>query len=245
MSFTPTNFQDLPSTATPIDAVELNKLGTQHAAAVADSAAQVPGLVDNALTDGGAIQTFATEAVDTSLAAAGEITDAVVETVLTDPTSQSRGALDATIAAELDVEVPPRVATQIDAQIAPLVDQVTAARDEVVVAVAAQSDWTGAVTLAQTESKSSFLRRRLNGSVVVTVSSGEAGFAYSCSLELVQDAVGSRTLTLPNVRAAYGLPIVLSTAPGAIDVVRLEWDGSTWTAYLGAVQLSIPASWAV
>jgi len=101
MSFTPTNFQDLPSTATPIDAVELNKLGTQHAAAVADSAAQVPGLVDNALSTDAVIRAAADTAVDDAITAEGGITDPTIAAALSDTASQSRGVLDATFAPKL------------------------------------------------------------------------------------------------------------------------------------------------
>ena len=97
MSFTPTNFQDLPSTATPIDAVELNKLGTQHAAAVADSAAQVPGLVDDALSTDAVIRAAADTAVDEAITAEGGITDPTIAAALSDTASQSRGVLSATI----------------------------------------------------------------------------------------------------------------------------------------------------
>ena len=98
MSFTPTNFQDLPSTATPIDAAEMNKLGTQHAAAVADSAAQVPGLVDNALSTDAVIRAAADTAVSDAIAAEGGITDPTIAAALSDTASDSRGVLDATFA---------------------------------------------------------------------------------------------------------------------------------------------------
>ena len=100
MSFTPTNFQDLPSTATPIDAVELNKLGTQHAAAVADSAAQVPGLVDDALSTDAVIRAAADTAVSDAITAEGGVTDPTIAAALSDTASDSRGVLDATIASE-------------------------------------------------------------------------------------------------------------------------------------------------
>jgi len=97
MSFTPTNFQDLPSTATPIDAVELNNLGTQHAAAVADSAAQVPGLVSSALADDATIRSAATTAVDDAITAEGAVTDPVIASAVSDTTSDTRAALSAII----------------------------------------------------------------------------------------------------------------------------------------------------
>ena len=103
MSFTPTNFQDLPSTATPIDAAEMNKLGTQHAAAVADSAAQVPGLVDNALSTDAVIRAAADTAVSDAITAEGGVTDPTIAAALSDTASDSRGVLDATIAAGQDL----------------------------------------------------------------------------------------------------------------------------------------------
>lgn len=120
------------------------------------------------------------------------------------------------------------------------------ARDETIVAVnASPSDWTGAVALPQALTRSSFIRRRLTGHVTLTVSAGEAGRAYSCTLELVQDATGGRSIVFANVATAYGVPIPLSTAANAVDVVRLEWNGSLWRAFLAGQQLIIPTSWIV
>lgn len=119
------------------------------------------------------------------------------------------------------------------------------ARDETVVSVTTQSDWVGAVILTQAQSKSSYLRRRLTGNTVVTVNPGVAGKAYSCTLELQQDANGSRTITLVNVATPYGVAIPLSSTANAVDIIRLEWNGSRWAAYLGGTQLVIPTSWVV
>jgi hypothetical protein len=41
MPFSPTNFQNKPSTATPLTAAELNKLGTQYTQAKADALTDV------------------------------------------------------------------------------------------------------------------------------------------------------------------------------------------------------------
>lgn len=119
------------------------------------------------------------------------------------------------------------------------------ARDEVFTAVAAQSDWSGAHTLTQTLSRSTYLRRRLTGNVILTANMGIAGRAYSCTLELQQDATGGRTLTLANVATPYGVAIALSSPANAVDIVRLEWNGARWAAFLGGAQLAIPASWVV
>lgn len=118
------------------------------------------------------------------------------------------------------------------------------ARDETVVAVAIQQDWTGTVTLTQAQTRSAFLRRRLVGNTTVTLAPGAANLAYSCSLELQQDSVGSRTIALTNVYTSYSIPLTLTTAAEGIDLIRLEWNGVHWRAFLSASQLGIPSSWA-
>lgn len=119
------------------------------------------------------------------------------------------------------------------------------ARDETIVAVDGQSSWTGAATLSAAQSKSKYIRRLLTGNTTVTVSAGESGKAYSCTLELQQDATGSRTIVLANVATAYGVALPLSTAANTVDIIRLEWNGTRWAAYIGGPQMSIPASWVV
>ncbi|WP_213816213.1 hypothetical protein [Glaciihabitans sp. dw_435] len=120
-----------------------------------------------------------------------------------------------------------------------------AAKNETIVATAAQGTWTGAVALTQAQSKSTYLLQKLTGNVVLTLAAGTAGLAYSCTLELQQDATGSRTLTIVNTRTGYAVPITLSTAANSVDVIRLEWNGATWSAYLGAAALAIPTAWVV
>jgi hypothetical protein len=129
-------------------------------------------------------------------------------------------------------------------------DQVLAdtrtARDEAMVNVPASASWTGAVTLAQTESRSKYVKRTLTGDVVLTVAAGVAGIAYSCTLELQQDASATpRALRVNNARTPMGNVIPLSTSANAIDIVQLLWNGSVWTAFLGAPMLGVPASWVV
>lgn len=54
-----------------------------------------------------------------------------------------------------------------------------------------------------------------------------AGRTYTFRMVLVQDATGSRTLTLnANVLTAAGVDPVLSTAPNAIDVLDFLWTGT-------------------
>lgn len=118
-------------------------------------------------------------------------------------------------------------------------------QNELVVSVDPQSDWTGNVTLASGQTRGTYLRRRLTGNTTLSVLSGVANQAYSCTLELQQDATGNRTIVLANVATPYGLPLVLSTAANSVDKIRLEWTGTRWEAYLAASSLMIPSSWTV
>ncbi len=124
-------------------------------------------------------------------------------------------------------------------------EQVLAARDEMIVAVDAQSSIAGAVTLQQAATRSKYLRRRLTGNVVLTLAPGVTGQAYTCTLELQQDATGGRTLTVANARTPYGIALPLSTPANSVDLVHALWNGSAWTLFLAGTQLGIPASWVV
>ncbi|MEO2133392.1 hypothetical protein [Microbacterium sp.] len=120
------------------------------------------------------------------------------------------------------------------------------ARNETIVAVNnSPAEWTGAVTLTANFTRSAYVRRRLTGNVTLTVSPGDTGRAYSCTLELTQDGTGGRSILFANVATPYGIAIPLSSAANAVDIVRLEWNGSRWAAFLGGAQLVIPTSWIV
>ncbi|MFB9787888.1 hypothetical protein [Microbacterium testaceum] len=120
------------------------------------------------------------------------------------------------------------------------------ARDETIVVAPDREDWAaGARTLTQAQTRSTYLKRRLTGNVTLSVNAGLASKAYSCTLELTQDTTGGRTLLLANVATPYGIPIALSSAANAVDIVRLEWNGARWAAYLGGTQLAIPSTWIV
>lgn len=116
-------------------------------------------------------------------------------------------------------------------------------RSEVIATVSARTDWSGAVSLAQAETRSKYLVRRLTGNTVLSLAAGETGKAYSCTLELVQDATGGRTLVVSGAVTPRGLTLPLSTIANAVDIIRLEWNGSRWAAYLGANELKIPTGW--
>lgn len=103
---------------------------------------------------------------------------------------------------------------------------------------------TGAVALTLAQTRGRFVRARLTGNVVLTVPAGVAGEAFDFTLRTAQDGTGGRTLRLTGVRTPYGLPIVLSAAGNAVDVIRVEWDGTAWSAYLGGAAMAVPTAWA-
>lgn len=121
-----------------------------------------------------------------------------------------------------------------------------AARNETIVSVGTMPDWgTISATLVQTATRSAYLRRRLTGNPTIGFAAGVANVAYSCTLELLQDGTGGRVLTLANVATPYGAVIPLSTASGATDIIRLEWNGTRWAAFLAGVQMAVPTAWVV
>ena len=93
------------------------------------------------------------------------------------------------------------------------------------------ADWSGNVSLAGV-ARSAILHRTLTGNVVITALPATPVAGQTVTLVLIQDGVGSRTLTFPGVKWAYGVAPVLSTAAGSIDVIHLWWSGAVW---VGAV----------
>lgn len=120
-----------------------------------------------------------------------------------------------------------------------------AAVNEVQIAVSGSEDWSGTVVLPDPDQRGTYLQRRLTGNVSLTVADGLPGIAHSCTLELTQDGTGGRSITIADVETPSGAPISLSTAPGAVDVIRLHWNGSRWAAFLLGGAMSIPPEWAI
>ena len=46
--------------------------------------------------------------------------------------------------------------------------------------------------------------------------------------QLKQDATGSRIITWPANFKKAGGTLVLSTQPGAVDIIQMAWDGTNW-----------------
>lgn len=120
-----------------------------------------------------------------------------------------------------------------------------AARDETLTPKVALGNIGGPVTLTSANTKSKYLTGRLTSNLEIALEPGTANQAYTCTLKLQQDGTGSRTLRLVNVATSEGLPILLSTAANSTDILRLEWDGTVWTAFLSARNVTIPTSWVV
>lgn len=117
-------------------------------------------------------------------------------------------------------------------------------RSEVIATVSPQVDWSGNVSLTQAETRSKYLVRRLTGNVVLSLAAGETGKAYSCTLELIQDATATaRNIIVSGAATPRGVAIPLTGTPSAVDIVRLEWNGSRWAAFLGANELKVPTGW--
>jgi len=68
----------------------------------------------------------------------------------------------------------------------------------------------------------------LTGAAALTFSASP-GAAASYVMKLVQDATGSRTITWPaSVKWSGGTAPVLSTSPGAVDIIGLYYDGTNY-----------------
>ena len=99
----------------------------------------------------------------------------------------------------------------------------------------------GTVPLAASGTRSKYLIRTLTDNVTSTLGNGTAGVAYTCTLEVRQDATGGRTIAFANtnIRLPYGAQPVLSTAPGAVDIIQLLWTGPYWVVLCGATDIRV------
>jgi len=52
-------------------------------------------------------------------------------------------------------------------------------------------------------------------------------------LKLIQDGTGSRTANFPSVLWPGGTPATLSTAPGAVDLLSVYFDGTNYYGQMG------------
>lgn len=77
----------------------------------------------------------------------------------------------------------------------------------------------------------------LGGNITPSIVSG-VGYGDILTLEITQDATGSRTLTWPaNFKKAAG-SLVLTTTAAATDIVSMFWDGTNWIELSRALNVS-------
>lgn len=102
---------------------------------------------------------------------------------------------------------------------------------------AESQSWSGAVSLA-TLTGPRTIRANLTGNVTsVTMPTWASSVSASITLILSQDATGNRTWVMPGT-SAFGIDIVLSTAPNARDLVVMLWTGVQWIAIASAMNVS-------
>jgi len=220
------------STATIVNDILDGSDFPAQVSAAASSASAASTSATNAATSATNASGFATNAGNSATAAANSVTTASghATTAGTAATNAATARTDAETA-------------KTAAEAAKTASET--ARNETIIAVTDLGDRTGAVSLTQLQTRSTYLKTRLTGNAVITPAVGIAGQAYSCTLEIQQDATGSRTVTLVNVGTSYGVTIPLSSAANAVDLIHLLWNGTVWRAFLAGTQLSVPASWAV
>ncbi|WP_293782629.1 hypothetical protein [uncultured Aeromicrobium sp.] len=115
-----------------------------------------------------------------------------------------------------------------------------AARDEAVPPVITGLSWAGAVDLSEHTSPA-VLHATLTGNVTVTLPTPPGARGYTITLVLTQDATGGRTISFPGAALAYAVPITLTAAPHAVDVIHLMWTGVQWVVLPAAMSIGIPA----
>jgi hypothetical protein len=101
----------------------------------------------------------------------------------------------------------------------------------------ASQSWSGAVNLTSVTGPRT-IRATLTGNVTsVTMPTWSSSVAASITLILAQDTTGGRTWVMPGT-SAFGIDIILSTAPLARDLVVMLWTGVQWIAIPSALDVS-------
>lgn len=95
--------------------------------------------------------------------------------------------------------------------------------------------WTGAVTMSGLISGPALLPATLTGNTTLNFTSPQTTKAFTVTVILTQGTGGSKTLTATGVKWATGVPPVLSTAAGAIDILNFMWTGTTWIGLVGGM----------
>lgn len=99
----------------------------------------------------------------------------------------------------------------------------------------AQGNITGATTFTRVNGNT--ITATATGNVTATITNGVVP-GDMLTLIITQDATGGRTITWPsNFKKADG-SLVLSTAAGDVDIIKMIWDGTNWRETNRAMNLS-------
>lgn len=99
----------------------------------------------------------------------------------------------------------------------------------------AQGNITGATTFDRENGDT--ITGTLTGNITVTLISG-AFTGDTLTLELTQDATGSRTVTWPSNFKKAGGTLTLSTSANAVDVIKMVWDSVSWVEVSRSLNVS-------
>lgn len=91
--------------------------------------------------------------------------------------------------------------------------------------VQALGNVTGAITV--NVASGNVVTATLTGNITPTLTAGEFA-GQDMTLMLTQDGTGSRTVTWPSNFKKAGGTLTLSTGAGAVDLIRMKYDGTNW-----------------
>lgn len=91
-------------------------------------------------------------------------------------------------------------------------------------------------------SRNLIVHATMTGNLTVTLPSSPM-IGHTITLELLQDATGSRLLTVQGAVTAYGVGITPAPAANALTEVMCLWDGIRWHARVSGLADSKPTGW--
>lgn len=99
----------------------------------------------------------------------------------------------------------------------------------------AQGNVTGATTFNRVNG--SHITATLTGNITVTLTAG-VNEGDTLVLELTQDGTGSRIVTWPGNFKKAGGALVLSVGAAAVDIIKMQWDGTNWIEISRSLNIS-------
>lgn len=91
-------------------------------------------------------------------------------------------------------------------------------------------------------SRNLIVHATMTGNVTVALPASPM-IGHTITLELTQDATGSRILFIPGAVTAYGVRITPASAANALTEVMCLWDGVRWHARVSGLADSKPTGW--